>query len=70
MIASLTSMACGAFLIWMLYGFASMTDPDVQGAARDSAVWGKVTGDGMFPVGILLIVAGAWLAFSKPKRPA
>jgi hypothetical protein len=69
-IAGLSSAACGTFLIWMLYGFASMMDPDMQGAARESAIWVKVSADGHFPVGIVVIAASIWLICRKPKRAA
>lgn len=69
-IAGLILAACGLFLIWMLYGFATMMDPDVQGTAREGAIWSKVASDGMFPVGLLLVVAGGWLMLKKPSHPA
>lgn len=70
MFAGLFLAACGAFLVFMLYGFASLSDPGAPGGESGPSAWSKATGDGMFPVGLLLIVAGAWLAFSKPKRAA
>ena len=72
MFAGVFSAACGAFMIWMAYGFASMMDPDVQGAARQSEIWSRLTTHGAEPVGfgIFLICVGLWLALSKPKPSA
>jgi hypothetical protein len=71
MIAGFLSVACGLFLIWMAYGFASLVDPDLAGAARRTEIVRKLVEDGAEPIGlgILLIGAGIYLAWSKP-RPA
>lgn len=72
MFAGMFSVACGSFMIWMAYCFASMIDPDVQGIDRQSEILHGLTTQGASPValGILLICVGAWLAISKPKRSA
>ena len=69
MIAGSISVLCGAFLIWMAYGFASLIDPDLRGAARRAEILSRLFTDGAGPVGfgILLICAGVYLARAKPK---
>jgi hypothetical protein len=71
MIAGFFSVACGFFLIWMAYGFASMVDPGLPGAARRAEILRNLLEDGDEPIGlgILLIGVGIDLAWSKP-RPA
>ena len=72
MIASFVAVACGGFMIWMAYGFASMIDPDLQGADARSETLRKLftDGGGTIGFGILLICAGLWLAVSKQKPSA
>ncbi len=68
MFGGLFLAACGAFLIFMLYGFGTMMDPRIEGAAREAAIWRKVVSEPTFPLGLILIVGGGWLMFYKPKR--
>ena len=70
MFGGLLLAICGASLIFMLYGFGTMMDPAIEGAAREAAIWRKVIGDPAFPVGILLLMAGGWLMFHEPRRAA
>ena len=68
MFGGLFLAGCGAFLIWMLYGFGTMMDQDIQGTAPEGTIWRSVTSNGTFPFGLLLIAVGGWLMFHKPKR--
>jgi hypothetical protein len=68
MFGGLFLAACGVFVIFMLYGFGTMMDPTIQGAAREAAIWSKVVREPIFPFSILLIVVGGWLMSYKPKR--
>jgi len=70
MFAGLLLAACGAFWIFMLYGFGTMMDPDIQGAAREAAIWRKVISEPTFPLGVILMIAGGWLMFRDPRRTA
>jgi len=70
MFGGLILTVCGLFWTWMLYGFGTMMDPDIQGPARETAIWREVWSDPTFPLGILMIVVGCWLMFRKPKRSA
>ena len=70
MFGGLLLAACGAFLIFMLYGFGTMMDPDIQGAARKAAIWHKVVSDPGFPCGVILMILGGWLMFHEPRRTA
>ena len=72
MMAGAFSVLAGVFLIGMVFGFASMVDPDVQGAARRSEIVHRmVTGGGSgLAFGLALIGVGLWLALSltEPAR--
>lgn len=69
MFAGLFLAGCGVFWIWMLYGFTMMLDQDPQHVMGEAARWRLVAGDGSFPIGVLLIIAGAWLMFRTPRGP-
>ncbi len=71
-IAGVVAVLGGAFLILMAYAFATMIDPELEGAARRSTIAHRMfTGkDSPLGFGIFLIVVGLWLAISKPKSPA
>jgi hypothetical protein len=72
MFANVFSVACGVFFIWMAHGFASMVDPELQGAARQSEIWRRLTTNeaSSLGFGVLLIGAGLWLALCKPRLSA
>ena len=69
-LSNLCSVICGAFLIWMAYGFASaMIHQDLQGTVKVAEVWHRFTtdGGGAIGFGVLLMGTGIWLAFHRPK---
>jgi hypothetical protein len=68
MFGGLSLAACGAFLIFMLYGFGTMMDPDIQGTAREVAVWRRVVSEPAFYVGVVLIIVGGRLMVHDPTR--
>jgi hypothetical protein len=72
MFGGVVFVAFGGFLIFMTYGFASMIDPEIQGAARNAEIWHRMTTNGATPfgLGILAICVGVWLALRKPKPRA
>jgi hypothetical protein len=68
MFGGLSLAAFGAFLVFMLYGFGTMIDPDIQGTAREVAIWREVVSGSTFSVGVVLIVVGGWLMVHDPTR--
>jgi len=60
----------GAFWIFMVYGFATMMDPAIQGAAREAAIWRKVSSEPTSWFAVILVIVGGWLMFHVPKRTA
>ncbi len=71
MILGMILFLCGAFSVWMAYAFATMGSHGRNEAPKPSNVLHTMTSDGASFVGfgILLIVAGIWLAYSKPQPP-
>lgn len=64
-IAGILSATCGVLLMFLWILLISITDPDGRRLfAGDSSI------TGMPGFGILLILAGLYLAFSKPKPAA
>ena len=68
MFGGLFLAACGAFLIFMMYGFGTMMDPNIEGATREATIWRKVVSEPIFPFCVMMIVLGGWLMFFRPKR--
>lgn len=68
MFGGLFLAVCGAFWIFMLYGFGTMMDPEIQGNAREIAIWRRVVTDPSFPMGVILIAVGGWLMFHDPRK--
>jgi hypothetical protein len=72
MFGGLLLMISGACTIWLVYCFASMIDPEPQGAPASSEIWRKMTADGGGNIGfgILLLCVGIWMASRRPKSHA
>lgn len=70
-IAGLVSVAVGTLMILTAFAFATLVDPDLPDAARNAAIFRRFTINGGAPlsIGVVLILAGLWLAFSRPKAP-
>jgi hypothetical protein len=66
MFGGLSLAACGAVLIFMLYGFGTMMDPAIQGTAREVAIWRAVVSEPAFYVGVVLIVVGGRFMVHDP----
>ncbi len=66
----------GAMWLFMVWAFASMVDPSLEGWARQREIWGKfLSGDGpaALCIGLGLIVPGLWIAAGgggpRPRNP-
>ena len=70
MFSGLLLAAGGAFWIFMLYGFGTMMDPDIQGSARQIAIWRMALSDPTFPFAVILTIIGVWLMFHDPRPTA
>jgi hypothetical protein len=70
MFGGLLLAACGALWVFMLYLFGTMMDPNIQGAAREAAIWRNVVSEPTFPFGVIVIIAGVWLMFRRPRPTA
>lgn len=69
MFIGLLVMLMGASLIFMIYGFSSMIDPDVEGDAANAAIFHNMAGHwGEIAFGAILFCTGFWLAIQKPKN--
>ncbi len=70
-LAGLTLMAAGTFFVVLTWAFSTMIEPEIQGPARQAEVWRRMTtgGAGELGVGIILLVAGAWLAWAGGRKP-
>ena len=70
-IAGILVALWGAWLVLMVYAFSTMHGLDLSEAARD-AEQSRALFDEMPTIGfgLVLIAAGLWLAFSKPKARA
>lgn len=65
-VVGLFSAAGGVFLILMILAFSSMSDPG--GVQPVSRTLGRVAAEGAYPIGLLLILAGLWLAKKPPAK--
>jgi hypothetical protein len=70
-VVGIIAASYGAWQILLVYAFSGMVGQDLPDAARDAEQW-RALSDEMPTIGfgVVLIIVGLWLAFSKPRPRA